>query len=112
SVLLLAFTCFYAALVFFRDLVVKADLHSRTGVCFMLLQAVLAVVLCVWSQSYFAQIYVLILIGEFAFHHARFASLLFTVAAYAAVTAGMFTYRQYSSFAEELYVIFPRVIDY
>jgi signal transduction histidine kinase len=109
GLLLLAFS--YVTAVLMRDYILKIALHSRSGFQFLYAQLALALVICVWSESYFSQIYLLILIGEFTFHHGRKHAIIFTIVNYACILLGVMIYRQFPPF-EDIYLIIPRVIDF
>ncbi|OAS13326.1 sensor histidine kinase [Paenibacillus oryzisoli] len=111
SVGLLLLACTYIAGVLTRDYILKIALHSKRGFQFLYAQLALALVICVWSESYFSQIYLLILIGEFTFHHGRKHAIIFTIVTYVCVLLGVMIYRQFPPF-EDIYLIIPRVIDF
>lgn len=101
----------YVILIVIRDYILKLDLQRMTGTLFILVQLTLALVITVWSQSFFAQVYTLILVGEFAFYHARKYAILFTLVSYISCVLSHLIYRQFPPF-EQIYYIFPRFIDY
>ncbi|MBP1995523.1 sensor histidine kinase [Paenibacillus eucommiae] len=111
SLALCLLSCSYAILVLLRDYFLKLDLRRMPGTLFIILQLILSIVLSVWSESFFAQIYLLILIGEFTFYHSRTHSIIFTIVSYITILIGVMSYRQFPNF-EEIYLLFPRVIDY
>jgi signal transduction histidine kinase len=111
SVGLLLLSCTYIAVVLIRDYIMQVELHTMTGIRFLFFQLVLSLVISVWSESFFAQIYLLILIGEFTFHHSRNHSIIFTIASYVCSLLGVLIYRQFPPF-EQIYLLIPRVIDY
>ncbi|MCD9024697.1 sensor histidine kinase [Cohnella silvisoli] len=111
SIGLLLLSCFYITVVLVRDYIMKVDLRRMTGIRFLLLQLLLALVISVWSESFIAQIYLLILIGEFTFHHSRIHSLIFTIMTYACIFLGVLVYRHFPPF-DQIYFLIPRVIDY
>jgi signal transduction histidine kinase len=82
-----------------------------TGTLFIYAQLALAFVISVLSEDFFAQIYILILIGEFTFYHSRTHSFLFTAASYISNVSSNLIYRQFPPF-EQIYPIIPRVIEY
>lgn len=111
SVGLLLLACTYVAVILLRDYILKIALHGNMGIPLLYGQLVLALVICVWSESYFAQIYLFILIGEFTFHHARKHAIIFTIVTYVTNLVGVLIYRQFPPF-EQIYLIIPRVIDF
>jgi len=108
----LILTCTYILIILIRDYVLKVGLHLRIGILFLLAQFTLALVICVWSESYVSQIYLLVLIGEFTFHHGTRQSIIFTIVCYISNLAGVLLYRQPASIIGEIYLLFPRGIDY
>jgi signal transduction histidine kinase len=102
----------YILIVLIRDYVLKISLHRSIGIVFILAQFILALVICIWSESFVSQIYLLILIGEFTFHHGTKQSIIFTIVCYISNLAGVLLYRQSSSIIGEIYLLFPRGIDY
>jgi hypothetical protein len=54
--------------VLIRDYILKIDLHRMNGILFLFFQLALVFVISVISQDFYAQVYILILIGEFTFH--------------------------------------------
>ncbi|QBP42672.1 sensor histidine kinase [Paenisporosarcina antarctica] len=106
---LLSFT--YIFLLLIRDYMIKIDLHRIIGVLFLFFQLALALVIFVWSGSFFAQVFVLILIGEFTLHHSRNLSLFFTIVSYTFSLISLMAYRNFPPF-EQIYVFLPRVIEY
>jgi signal transduction histidine kinase len=104
-------TCTYIAAVLIRDYIIKIDLHRMTGTLFLCFQLALAFVISLLSEDFFAQIYILILIGEFTLHHSRNYSIIFTVLSYASCVLSLLIYHQFPPFAQ-IYFVFPRVIEY
>ncbi|NHN29983.1 sensor histidine kinase [Paenibacillus agricola] len=111
SVGLCLLSCAYIAIVVLRDYILKIHLHQMAGVLFLCLQLVLAFIISVLSEDFFAQIYILILIGEFTFYHSRNHSIIFTIISFASSILGLWIYRQSHPF-EEIYNLLPRVIEY
>jgi signal transduction histidine kinase len=111
SIGLFLLSCTYVAIVLIRDYVLKIALQGASGMRFLYVQLGLALVICVWSESFFSQIYLLILIGEFTFHHSKKHAIIFTTVNYACILLGVLIYRQFPPF-EQIYLIIPRVIDF
>jgi signal transduction histidine kinase len=111
SIMLCLLSCTFITVLLIRDYIMKIDLHRMTGILFIFFQLVLAFVISVLSEDFFAQIYILILIGEFTFHQSRIHSLLFTIVSYASCVLSLWIYREFPPF-EQIYYIVPRVIDY
>lgn len=108
---LLILSCMYIAVVVIRDFIVKIDLHEKAGICFLYFQLGVALAVCIWSESFFAQTYLLILIGEFTFHQSKKQSLLFVFVSYTSTLLGIMSYRDFPPF-EEIYLIFPRFVEF
>jgi len=89
----------------------KVDLHRNTGIQFLYLQLLVALFISIWSESFFSQIYLLILIGEFTFYQSRNHAIIFTIVTYVCILTGVLIYRQFPLF-EDIYLLIPRVIDY
>ncbi|OMF30089.1 hypothetical protein BK133_17135 [Paenibacillus sp. FSL H8-0548] len=104
-------SCSYAVLVLIRDYLLKLDLSRMMGTLFIIFQLALSLVISIWSESFFAQIYLLILIGEFTFYHSRGHAIIFTTVSYVSIIIGVLIYRQMPPL-EQVYLLFPRVIDY
>lgn len=81
------------------------------GTLVTILQLAISIIIAVWSESFFAQIYLLILIGEFTFYHSKIHSIIFTTVSYACMLLGVMIYRQFPPF-EQIYFLLPRVIEY
>jgi signal transduction histidine kinase len=111
SVPLLLLSITYTTVVLVRDYILKIELQQKTGSWFLIFQLALALVIAVLSESFFAQIYLFVLIGEFTFHHSRTYSIIFTTVSYACNLLGILIYRWFPPF-EEIYFLIPRVIDY
>lgn len=111
SVGLLLLSCTYVAVVLMRDYILKIALHGKIAIPLLYGQLALALVICVRSESYVSQIYILILIGEFTFHHARKHAIVFTTVTYASNLLSVLIYRHFPPF-EQIYFIIPRVIDF
>jgi signal transduction histidine kinase len=111
SIGLCLLSCSYITIVLIRDYIMKIDLQRMTGTLFIFFQLALAFVISVLSEDFFAQIYILILIGEFTFHHSRNHSIIFTIVSYACCVLSLWIYRQFPPF-EQIYYIIPRVIEY
>jgi signal transduction histidine kinase len=111
SVGLCLLSCTYITVVLIRDYIMKINLQRMTGILFLCFQLALAFVMSVWSESFFAQIYIFILIGEFTFHHSRNHSIIFTIVSYACCVLSLWIYRQFPPF-EQIFYIIPRVIEY
>jgi signal transduction histidine kinase len=111
SIGLCLLSCIYITVLLIRDYVLKVELHRMTGILFLFFQLALAFVISVWSESFFAQIYILILIGEFTFYHSRNHSIIFTIMSYACCVLSLWIYRQFPPF-EQIYYVLPRVIEY
>ena len=111
SVPLLLLSITYTTVVLIRDYILKIELQQKTGFRFLIFQLALALVIAVLSESFFAQIYLFVLIGEFTFHHSRTYSIIFTTVSYACNLLGILIYRWFPPF-EEIYFLIPRVIDY
>ncbi|MDF2651268.1 MAG: sensor histidine kinase [Paenibacillus sp.] len=103
--------CTYNAIVLIRDYILKIDLRRMTGILFLFFQLALAFVISVWSVDFFAQIYILILIGEFTLHHSRVRSILFTLVSYGVSLLSLWIYRQLLPF-EQIYYVLPRILEY
>ncbi|WP_168735418.1 sensor histidine kinase [Cohnella fermenti] len=101
----------YALLDLARDYVLKLDLSGRTGTGFLLFQLLFALTISIWSESFVAQLYLLILIGEFTFYHSRLHSIVFTCFTYISILIGVMIYRELPPL-EDIYILIPRVIDY
>lgn len=101
----------YFLIFWMRDYLLKIDLKQIQGIIYLFIQLAIALVIFVWSGSFFAQIYVLILIGEFSLHHSKKLSFLFTFIAYSSSVVCLMVYRNFPEF-EDIYLYFPRVIDY
>jgi signal transduction histidine kinase len=111
SVGLISLACSYVILVLVRDYILKLDLQRIAGTLFIILQFIIVLFLSIWSESFFAQVYSLILVGEFAFYHSRNYSLLFTLVSFLSSLFSNLIYHQFPPF-EEIYYILPRAIDY
>ncbi len=111
SIELCLLSCIYVTVVLIRNYIMKIDLRSKTGVLFIFSQLALAFVISVVSEDFFAQIYILILIGEFTFHHSRIHSIIFTVVSYASCVLSLLIFRQFPPF-EQIYYVIPRVVEY
>jgi signal transduction histidine kinase len=111
SIELCSLACVYVVIVVIRNYVLKLDLHRLFGTVYIVLQMVICLVITVWSESFFAQVYTLILVGEFALYHSRTHSLIFTIVSYVSCVFSLLIYQQFPPFSE-IYYIFPRVIDY
>ncbi|MDF2713948.1 MAG: sensor histidine kinase [Paenibacillus sp.] len=101
----------YIAIVLVRDYIMKVDLYQGTGSLFLWFQLSLAFFIAILSEDFFAQVFILILIGEFTFYHSRAYSFLFTAVSYAGFVLSVMIFRQFPSFGQ-IYYIFPRVIEY
>ncbi|QBP42641.1 sensor histidine kinase [Paenisporosarcina antarctica] len=106
---LLSFTYIFVFVI--RDFILKIDLHRITGILFLFFQLALALVIFVWSGSFFAQIFVLILIGEFTLRHSRNLSIIFTIVSYTFSLLSLMIYNNFPPF-EQIYALLPRVIEY
>lgn len=95
SIGLCLLTCTFIAVVLLRDYILKVDLHRRTGVLFLVSQQALALIIWVVSEDFFAQAYVLILIGEFTFYHSRNRSLIFTIVSYVCCLLSLWIFKQF-----------------
>jgi signal transduction histidine kinase len=111
SIGLLLLSCTYIVVVLIRDYIMKVDLHRNTGIQFLYLQLLVALFISIWSESFFSQIYLLILIGEFTFYQSRNHAIIFTIVTYVCILTGVLIYRQFPLF-EDIYLLIPRVIDY
>jgi signal transduction histidine kinase len=101
----------YVLVVFIRDYIMKVNLEGMAGLLFLSFQLALATVLSIGSESFFAQIYILVLVGEFSFHRSRIHSIIFTMMSYISCVLGLFIYRQFPPFNEIVYIL-PRIIEY
>jgi signal transduction histidine kinase len=111
SIGLCLLSCTYITFVLIRDYIMKIDLQRMIGVLFLFFQLALAFVISVWSESFFVQIYIFILVGEFTFHHSRIHSIIFTIVSYAFCVLSLLIYRHFPPF-EQISYLMPRVIDY
>ncbi|MCS7463712.1 sensor histidine kinase [Paenibacillus doosanensis] len=111
SIGLLSLLGVYIAIVLIRDYFLNIQLHRRSGFWFLCVQLALALVICIKSESFFGQIYLLVLIGEFTFHQSRNHSIMFTAATYISIFIGVVIYRDFPTF-EQIYLLIPRVVDY
>jgi len=111
SIKLCLLSCCYIAVLLIRDYIMKIDLQRMTGLLFLFFQLALALVIAVLSEDFLAQIYILILIGEFTFHHPRNHSILFTIVSYACFVLSLQIYHHFPPF-EQIYYVMPRVIEY
>lgn len=111
SIGLCLLACMYVAVVLMRDYVLKVSLYRKSGLLFLLFQLGLALVIFVLSEDFFAQIYILILIGEFTFYRTRIQSIVFTVASYGCCVLGLWMYRHFPPF-DQIYYVIPRAIEY
>lgn len=111
SIGLLLLACIYVTVILLRDYILKIALHGTMIIPFFYGQLALALVICIKSESYFAQIYLLVLIGEFTFHHSKKQAIIFTTVTYVAILLGVLTYRHFPPF-EQIYLLIPRVIDF
>lgn len=111
SVGLLFLSCLYVAVVLIRDYLLKIELQRTIGILCFIFQFVLAAIISVWSESFFAQIYIFILVGEFTFYQSKVHSLIFTTVSYACCVLSLFIYRQFPPFEQILYLM-PRAIEY
>jgi signal transduction histidine kinase len=111
SIGLCLLSCTYIAAILLRDYILKLDLHQASGTLFLCFQLVMAFVISVLSEDFFAQIYILILIGEFTFHHSRNHSIIFTTVSFASSILGLWIYRQSHPY-EQIFNLMPRVIEY
>lgn len=101
----------YVALVLARDFILRVDLRRISGVLFLSAQLVWGIAVAVVSEHFFAQVFVLILIGEFSFHQSKTLSLLFTAVSYAGIVLSIWIHRHFPPF-EEIYYVFPRAVEY
>ncbi|OPH58372.1 hypothetical protein BC351_23735 [Paenibacillus ferrarius] len=101
----------YMVAVLIRDYLLKINLNSPTGFLFLIFQLALAIVISVLSEDFFAQIYILILIGEFTFYRSRNQSILFTIASYLICVISLRIYHYFPPF-DEIYYVLPRIIEY
>lgn len=104
-------SCMYITVVMLRDYIIMIDLFGKPGILFLYFQLVLALAVCVWSESFFAQTYLLILIGEFTFYQSRKLSIIFTCISYVSILLGVIIYRNFPPF-EQIYLILPRFIEF
>ncbi|OBZ10248.1 hypothetical protein A7975_23135 [Bacillus sp. FJAT-26390] len=103
--------CAYIAVVLIRDYVFRIDLRYWAGTLFLFFQLALAFVISILSADFFAQVYLLILIGEFTFHHSRNHSIFFTMLCYACFVLSLWVSRQIPPY-DNIYDFMPRVIEY
>src|SRR5690606_17331127 len=75
----------YTLVVFFRDYIFKIKLQSLVGTIYIAFQLVMSLIIIVWSESFIAQIYGMILIAEYTFYHSLKRSILFTTICYIAI---------------------------
>ncbi|WP_339208189.1 sensor histidine kinase [Paenibacillus sp. FSL K6-3182] len=111
SALLLLLVCTYIAIVLIRNYIMKINLEGWTGILCLSIQLALASVISIGSESFFAQIYILILVGEFSFYRSRNLSIIFTTVSYLSFVLGLLVYHQFPPFKEIAYML-PRIIDY
>lgn len=111
SIELCLLTCTFVAVVLIRDYILKIDLQRMTGILFLFLQLGMALVILVWSEDFFAQAYILILIGEFTFHQSRNRSIIFTIVSYTCCLLSLWMFDQFPPY-EEITLSFPRIIEY
>jgi len=102
---------FYPLAVFLRDYIFNINLQTTIGRLYIVFQFILSLVIIIWSESFFAQIYVMILIAEFTFYHSLKRSFLFTTISYVILLIGVVSYRD-TPFFEDVYLLLPRVIDF
>jgi signal transduction histidine kinase len=103
--------CAYIPVVLIRDHILKLDLQSVKGTLFLFFQLALAFVIAIMSEDFFAQVYILILIGEFTFHHSRNQSILFTTLSYFCFVLSLRIF-QHPPLYEKIFDFMPRVIEY
>ncbi|NQX69166.1 hypothetical protein HQN90_23830 [Paenibacillus alba] len=101
----------YMVAVLIRDYIMKINLQRPKGLLFLFFQLALAIVISVLSEDFFAQIYILILIGEFTFYRSRNQSILFTIASYLICVISLRIYHYFPPF-EQIYYVLPRIIEY
>ncbi|CAM4479690.1 signal transduction histidine kinase [Paenibacillus endophyticus] len=101
----------YVLAVFVRNYIMKVNLQSKAGMLCLIFQLAIASLISIGSESFFAQIYILVLVGEFSFHHRRSHSLLFTMASYVSCVLGLLVYRQFPPF-QEIFYLLPRIVEY
>ncbi|TBL68560.1 sensor histidine kinase [Paenibacillus thalictri] len=101
----------YVAMVVIRNFVIRLDLQRLAGTLFLGLQLIAAFAILILSEDFFAQVFILILIGEFTFYHSRKYSLAFTILTYISCVFSLWIYRDFPPF-EQIYYIFPRFIEY
>src|SRR5690606_32475082 len=111
SIELCLLTCFYVILILLRDYILKLDSQRMLRTLFIFLQLTLSLIITVWSESFFAQIYTLILVGEFTFYHTRKYSMLFTLISYVSCVLSHLIYHEFPPF-QQIYYLLPRVVDY
>ncbi|QGQ97909.1 sensor histidine kinase [Paenibacillus psychroresistens] len=111
SIELCLLSCAFIAVVLIRDYILKINLSQMTGNLFIFFQLGLAFVISVLSEDFFAQIYILILIGEFSFYHPKKNAIIFTIVSYASCVLSLWIYRGFPPFSQ-IYYIVPRVIEY
>jgi signal transduction histidine kinase len=111
SVMLGLFVGGYVSINLIRDFIVRADLQGTTGALILIFQLLLAFVIATLSEDFFAQIFILILIGEFTFHQPRTYAILFTLFSYISIVLSLWIYQDFPPF-EQIYHILPRVIEY
>lgn len=101
----------YMLSLLLRDYVAQIRLGGSGGALYLCLQLALAIALTVKSESFIAQINILMLVGEFAFFQARGLSLAFTTASYVGCVLSMWIASQFPTF-DQLFYLLPRVIEY
>ncbi|TXK79635.1 sensor histidine kinase [Paenibacillus sp. N3.4] len=111
SIELCSLSCSYVAIVLIRDYIMKIHLQRTTGMLFLFVQLALALVISVLSEDFFAQIYILILIGEFTFHRSKNHSIIFTIVSYVCCVLSLRIYHYFPPF-EQIYYVLPRIIEY
>lgn len=108
---LILLTLLYMATLFIRDYVLKLDLNRPAGAVCLVAQMLLAMTISVLSESFVAQAYILILIGEFSFYRRRSHAIVFTAASYLCIVTAVMIYRDMPLF-QDVYMLFPRIIDF
>ncbi|WP_168120399.1 sensor histidine kinase [Paenibacillus sp. HB172176] len=109
---LVFFACAYVAVILLRDYILKVALQQKKGLWYMHAQLILILILYAWSESYVTQVYLLILVGEYAYHHPLRRALVFSLACFVSNIAAVLLYRESNAIFAEVYFLFPRSIGF
>jgi hypothetical protein len=97
--------CSYVVVVLIRDYILKLNLYRMAGALFIIFQFLLSIAISVESKSFIAQVYPLILVGEFTFYHTRNRAIIFTLVSYVSILLSILIYRHFPPFNQIFYIL-------